>query len=183
LSLIASHDPGLRLASYALPGASRCVAGQHWRWDGVDFDILHPGAHLYDLPGFSENDLSCVLKVSGPYGSVLMTGDIARLGELSLVETEHEAIRSTILVVPHHGSGGSSMAGFIAAVHPQQALVSVGYRNRFHHPTEKTLARYRSASVVIERTDLSGALQLQFRASGLRERRARTELRRYWYEG
>jgi competence protein ComEC len=181
LSLIASHNPVWRLASFPLPGAQRCLAGQRWRWDGVDFEMLHPAARYYDLPGFSDNDLSCVLRVSSPYGSVLMTGDIARLGELSLIDAGPGALHADLLSVPHHGSGGSSMSPFIAAVRPTLALISVGYRNRFGHPAPEALARYRAASVPVERTDHSGGLQFLFVADGLEERSARAQERRYWY--
>lgn len=179
-SLLASHAPVLSLASYPLPGATRCVAGQGWTWDGVDFLVLHPLERFYELPGFSKNDLSCVLRVSSPYGSVLMTGDIARLGELSLLQPEFGTARADVLVVPHHGSGGSSMAEFISAVRPEKALFSVGYHNRFHHPAPATLARYQAASVAVARTDQTGGIRIRFGISGREETHARDEDRRYW---
>jgi competence protein ComEC len=168
------------LASYPLDGASRCAAGQTWRWDGVDFAILHPAARFYDEPGFSANDMSCVLRISSPYGSVLLTGDIARLGELSLSELPAGSIRSDVLDVPHHGSRGSSMADFIRAVHPDTAMISVGHRNRFGHPAPEALARYRDAHVRVVRTDRLGGLRLDFLAEGRTEHQARAEGKRYW---
>ena len=30
----------------ALRPAQRCVAGQTWQWDGVDFAVLHPSAQI-----------------------------------------------------------------------------------------------------------------------------------------
>jgi competence protein ComEC len=179
-SLLASHDPVWRLASYPLDGAKKCQAGQSWRWDGVDFSILHPVARFYDQSGFSENDMSCVLRVSSPYGSALLTGDIARLGELSLALLPSATLHSAVLVVPHHGSSGSSMAEFIHAVQPDSALISVGYRNRFGHPAPETLARYRAAVVRVVRTDEEGALQLDFVSSGRAECHARDFEKRYW---
>jgi competence protein ComEC len=179
-SLLVSHDPVWRLASYPLEGAQRCAAGQTWRWDGVNFAILHPLARFYDEPGFSENDMSCVLRVSSPEGSVLLTGDIARLGELSLALLPLVQLHSDVLVVPHHGSRGSSMAEFITAVHPDTALISVGYRNRFGHPAPETLARYRAAEARIVRTDQEGALRLDFEATGRTEQHARDLEKRYW---
>lgn len=179
-SLLVSQTPVWRLASYPLAGAGKCVAGQTWRWDGVDFAILHPVARFYDEPGFSENDMSCVLRVSSPYGSVLMTGDIARLGELSLALLPAKVLHSEVLVVPHHGSGGSSMAEFIRAVHPDTALISVGYHNRFGHPTPETLGRYRDAGVRVVRTDKAGALRIDFKAAGRIERYANASEKSYW---
>ena len=179
-SLLVSHDPVWRLASYPLAGASKCTAGQTWRWDGVDFAVLHPVARFYDEPGFSGNDMSCVLRVSSPYGSALLTGDIARLGELSLALLPAKVLQSDVLVAPHHGSGGSSMAEFIQAVHPDTALISVGYRNRFGHPTPVTLGRYRAARVRVVRTDKEGALRIDFKVAGRVELHADATEQRYW---
>jgi competence protein ComEC len=181
-ALLASHDPAWRLASYPLAGAGRCAAGQSWHWDGVDFTILHPLARFYREPGFSENDMSCVLRVSSPSGSVLLTGDSARLGELSLALLPPDKLHAEVLVVPHHGSGGSSMAAFIRAVHPDTALISVGYRNRFGHPSPETLSRYRSAGVRIVRTDREGALHIDFKQGQRQELHARKVEKRYWLE-
>jgi competence protein ComEC len=179
-SLLVSHNPVWRLASYSLPGGKRCVAGQAWHWDGVDFAILHPEVRFYDEPGFSENDMSCVLRVSSQYGSALLTGDIARLGELSLVLLPPERLHSDVLGVPHHGSGGSSMTEFIAAVKPDTAWISVGYRNRFRHPSPETLGRYRTAGVRAVRTDAEGALEMDFRSSGRIEQHASDLEKHYW---
>jgi competence protein ComEC len=39
--------------------AQRCVAGQHWEWDGVQFDILHPQAADYDAAPAKPNAVLC----------------------------------------------------------------------------------------------------------------------------
>jgi competence protein ComEC len=179
-SLLASQDPAKRLASYPLAGADRCAAGERWVWDGVEFAVLHPQARFYGQPGFSGNDMSCVLRVSSPYGSVLLTGDVARLGELSLMELPTDRLRAGVLVVPHHGSGGSSMQGFVEAVKPDTALISVGYRNRFGHPAAETLERYRMVGARVVRTDRTGGVRIDFRAGGREEHWARNEEKRYW---
>lgn len=179
-SLAVSHVPAWTLASAPRPGARRCVAGQAWRWDGVRFEILHPPARYYAQPGFPENDLSCVLKISGARGTALLTGDIGRLGELSLLELSGGRLASDILVVPHHGSGGSSMAAFVQAVRPGIALFSVGHRNRFGHPDAEVLARYRAGSAAIRRTDREGALRLDVGAERVRVETAREGETRYW---
>jgi len=70
------------------------------------------------------------------------------------------AVRAQVLVVPHHGSRTSSTAAFLDAVHPDVALISVGYRNRFHHPAAGVVARYRERGIVLRRTDEEGALRI-----------------------
>ena len=41
----------------------RCLAGQRWQWDGVDFSVLHPAVGDYAVPA-RPNALSCVLRIS-----------------------------------------------------------------------------------------------------------------------
>ncbi|HET8744179.1 MAG TPA: DNA internalization-related competence protein ComEC/Rec2, partial [Ramlibacter sp.] len=59
----------------ALRASTRCHAGQRWEWDGVRFEILHPGAEDYG-PRTRPNALSCVLRVSNGQASALLAGDI-----------------------------------------------------------------------------------------------------------
>ena len=53
---------------------SRCKKGDNWLWDGVLFEVLHPEVAIDK----KRNNRSCVLKVTGPGGSLLLTGDIEK---------------------------------------------------------------------------------------------------------
>ncbi len=69
---------GLPLTSPLLADAPRpqhCVRGQHWRWDGVDFEILNPAPSAYLEAKRKDNNHSCVLKVHAAGQSMLITGD------------------------------------------------------------------------------------------------------------
>ena len=135
----------------------RCAAGQRWDWDGVQFTVLHP------LPGepaasARPNALSCVLHVQGSDGrSLLLSGDIEAAQEAALLAREPAALRSQVLIVPHHGSRTSSTEAFIAAVAPGTAVVQAGYRNRFGHPAPEVQARYLARGVNWRRSDACGA--------------------------
>ena len=133
-----------------------CRAGQRWAWDGVTFEMLHPTEQTV-ADGGRPNTVSCVLRVSGPQGAALLTGDIERLQELALVERHAQALRSDVLLVPHHGSRTSSTAAFITAVAPGVAVVQAGYRSRFGHPAPDVVARYAERGVSVVRTDACGA--------------------------
>jgi len=63
-----------------------------------------------------------------------------------------------VLKVPHHGSATSSTATFIAAVHPEAAVISDGYLNHFHFPAPAVVNRYADAGVKLLRTDVDGAV-------------------------
>ena len=66
-----------------------------------------------------------------------------------------------MLKVAHHGSRGSSTPEFLRAVAPLVAVISVGARNPYGHPSPDTLARLAAASAAIYRTDHDGAVILE----------------------
>ncbi|MEO6361619.1 MAG: DNA internalization-related competence protein ComEC/Rec2 [Caldimonas sp.] len=158
---------------------SRCEAGQRWRWDGVDFVVLRPDAGDYARV-LKPNAMSCVLRVSGGGRSVLLTGDIERDQEAWLVAANPDALKSDVLIAPHHGSRTSSTGAFLDAVRPQTALFQAGYRNRFGHPAADVLERYRERGIAIVASPDCGAWT--WRADGPQAGVCQRDLgRRYWH--
>lgn len=179
-SLNADH-PIVRARAERGQAARRCLAGEQWTWDGVDFAMLHPVEANYNNPKLKPNDISCVLRVSNAAGSTLLTGDIEARTESDLVRREPARLRSDVLIVPHHGSRTSSTPAFIASVRPEVAVFTPGYRNRFDHPRPEVVARYIAAGARNYRTDYDGALTFDF-AGGASHvpRRERAHDARYW---
>jgi competence protein ComEC len=160
----------------------RCEVGDGWRWDGVEFDVLHPTSAMYD-EARKTNNMGCVLKITAPGGTVLMTADIEKLVEGELIAHDVAALKADVLIVPHHGSKSSSTDAFIDAVQPTLALLPVGYRNRFRHPHPMVEARYVERKIPILRTDWEGAITLKFPASADLTPtviRHRQQIQRYW---
>ena len=172
-----AHDSPIVLAS---GHHQACIAGQHWDWDGISFEILQPTAMSYEMDKLKPNARSCTLKVSSGNLSLLLPGDIEALQENELVNNIPDKLPATVLVAPHHGSGTSSTPAFLHAVHPELALFQVGYRNRYHHPKFEIYQRYGDFGVNRLRTDEAGAITLQF-GSTLAISEYRTEHKRYWY--
>ncbi len=166
----------------ALRRAQRCVAGQAWQWDGVDFAVLHPSAADYESPQRS-NAMSCVLRISTPQASVLLVGDIELAQETNLVSKQQSTglkLHSDVLLVPHHGSKTSSSAAFLEAVQPQLAVVQAGYRNRFGHPAATVMERYNERNIKVINTSHCGALL--WSSLSPREARCQREIaKRYWH--
>lgn len=160
----------------------RCEVGDGWRWDGVDFDIIHPTSVAYD-ESLKTNDMGCVLKITAPGGTILMTADIEKRVERELLERAKEELKSDVLIVPHHGSKTSSTEEFIDAVQPSVALIPVGYRSRFRHPNNAVVERYEARKIPLRRTDLEGALTVKFAmdAKGVPQIESyREKHKRYW---
>lgn len=161
-----------------LPG-ERCAAGQQWDWDGVRFTVLHPDAAAYEWAARKTNNLSCVLRVeSAGGGSILLTSDIEAVDESALLARSRDALRSDVLLVPHHGSRTSSTPEFIAAAGARDVLFPVGYRNRFGHPKAEIVERYVGSSQW--RTDRDGQLRVVL-AGKVDISSYRQEHRRYWH--
>jgi competence protein ComEC len=158
----------------------RCGAGQHWEWDGIAFDILHPTPASYDDAHLKTNARSCTLRISNGRRTVLLAGDIEAAQEAALLERAPDRLRADMLLAPHHGSGTSSTLAFLQAVRPEIAIFQVGYRNRYHHPKPEVYARYGAAGVNRLRTDEAGALTLDF-DTDVAWRSYRTAHARYWY--
>jgi len=148
----------------ALRPAQRCVAGQHWEWDGVQFDILHPQAADYAASA-KPNAMSCVLRISNGAQTALLVGDIEQPQEAQLVanlgaNTEknmQNMLKADVLLVPHHGSKTSSSAEFLDAVAPRLAIVQSGYRNRFGHPAPGVSARLAARQIQVVDSPHCGA--------------------------
>ncbi|MGE8259553.1 MAG: DNA internalization-related competence protein ComEC/Rec2 [Stenotrophomonas sp.] len=171
--------PGLQvLAPPGSPveGARPCAQGLRWQWDGVDFQVLHPP------PAGSEhdNEASCVLRVASAHGVVLLPGDIGRRAEQQLLQAGPAALRADVVLVPHHGSGGSSTAAWVAAVKPRLAVVSAGHQNRFGHPKRDVVLRWQAVGAEVLNTAESGAIRAWLGAQGLQVREQRIHAARWW---
>lgn len=185
------HSGGMASVAAALPveriltsvtgtEGQACLAGQRWEWDGVRFSVLHPTARDYEAGG-KANHLSCVLKVETAGAAMLLTSDIEARDEAALLVRDAAALKSDVVLVPHHGSRTSSSLPFIAAIGARQAIVPVGYRNRFGHPKADILERYGTSSASLWRTDRDGAVTVHLLRDGTRITAWRQERRRYWH--
>ncbi|MDO8438686.1 MAG: DNA internalization-related competence protein ComEC/Rec2, partial [Telluria sp.] len=163
----------------AMPRHSRCIAGQRWTWDGVQFDMLQPSPSSYADIGLKPNARGCTLRISAGPHAILLAADIEAAQEAQLLSSGGE-LRADVLLAPHHGSGTSSTVGFLKAVRPSMAVFQVGYRNRYRHPKREVYDRYRDMGIERLRTDQTGAVTMQLGAalavSTYRETRAR-----YWH--
>ncbi|AWH52978.1 DNA internalization-related competence protein ComEC/Rec2 [Stenotrophomonas sp. ESTM1D_MKCIP4_1] len=163
--------PGSQVES-ALP----CATGLRWQWDGVDFQVLHPPAD----GSAPDNETSCVLRVEGRHGVVLLPGDIGRRAERQMLQADPAALPADVVLVPHHGSDGSSTAAWVKAVAPRLALVSAGHQNRFGHPKRDVVLRWQAAGAEVLSTAESGAIRVWLGAQGLQVREQRIHAARWW---
>lgn len=130
------------------------TAGQRIWIGGALLTVINPDG---DRPNPSLNDDSLVLRLDWRGVSILLPGDLGGLGEARVLE-RGAPVRTLLLKVAHHGSRFSSSAPFLDAARPAFAIISVGARNPFRHPTPETLARLEAVGSRIYRTDRDGAI-------------------------
>ncbi|MDX5297565.1 MAG: DNA internalization-related competence protein ComEC/Rec2, partial [Gammaproteobacteria bacterium] len=112
----------------------------------------------------SGNEASCVLRVEGPGGSVLLPGDIGRMAEWDWLKSPQRG-PVTYLVAGHHGSRSSSGPGFIKHVAPAWVIYTTGYRNRFGHPHPDVVARFVTQGTQALNTATHGAIRIPLQAA------------------
>ena len=179
--LLATFDVRRVIVGEALDGLgdSRCREGQAW-WSGaIRFEVLHPAGT--DVP--EGNDASCVVRVSAGAHALLLTGDIESAAEHELVRRRRAALNADAVVVPHHGSLTSSSLPFVDSVHPEVAIVSASYGNRWGFPKDAVVGRWTARGARVFNTATAGAVRLRTCATGgvVGIRSERERRRRFWH--
>ena len=103
------------------------------------------------------NDLSIVCKLTYGQTSFLFGGDIEWEAEHDLAESGVN-LRADVLKVSHHGSDTSSSYLYLRSVMPTYAIISVGAKNSYGHPSESVMSRLEDAGVIVMRTDQLGTI-------------------------
>lgn len=165
----------------AVPAAQRCVAGQHWRWGDAQLTTLYP------LPGSSMvgNNASCVVLIEFHGRRLLLTGDIEKAAEQTLLASAARELAGgvDVLIAPHHGSHSSSTQALVSLLHPAHVVFAAGYRNRYGHPHADVIARYQRQGSVIHRSDRDGLVRFRVDAGGeMTAVRWRERWRHYWFK-
>jgi competence protein ComEC len=159
----------------------RCQRGQSWQWDAVRFDMLNPPAAAYQ-ESRKDNNMGCVLKVTGSGRSLLMTADAEAPAEHEMVTAEAHDLQADVLLAGHHGSKTSSTPEFVQAVGAKQVIFTMGYRNRYGHPHWSVVDRFRAAGAGLSRTDRAGNLNFSLASAVIRPHGWRHARHRYWQD-
>ncbi|MDQ2871254.1 MAG: ComEC/Rec2 family competence protein [Acidobacteriota bacterium] len=144
----------------------RLRRGSVARWADASLSILRSGGPRTKKDATNNQSAVGVFERQGR--RALLTGDAGAAAEADLLRTDRGRLPADVLKVGHHGSRGSTLPSFLAAVSPRAALVSCGRENRFGHPAPETLASLAAARVRVFRTDLDSDILLELFPGGTR---------------
>ena len=117
--------------------------------------VLYPSVH--NIRNRNMNDCSIVMKIYFGTTSFLFTGDAGEDIEQALGRKYSVLLQSDVLKVGHHGADMSTGPEFLKKVRPSMALISVGRKNMFGHPSGKVLKELMKNGVAVFRTDMDHA--------------------------
>ncbi len=144
----------------SIENVMNCHKHKPWRWGKAEFTFLPHLTHK-KLTG---NNASCVLQIKIGNKKILLTGDIEKKAENSLIKNGID--HHDILVAPHHGSLTSSTSDFVKNISPNIVIFSTGFANQWHFPKTEVIERYRKNGSEIYITHENGAVIVEQNQSG-----------------
>jgi competence protein ComEC len=127
-----------------------CAAGEHWLWDGVDFELLA--------------DEGCALRISSGASALLLPGPITAKRQRTLLAREPGA--TPVLLVPGQGARSAWSPALAAAARPQWVILAGTPRTAARPAQAATLAAWCATGARALLTGDSGAVELAFSPSG-----------------
>jgi competence protein ComEC len=106
------------------------------------------------------NERSVVLLLLEDNKKILLSGDTGDQAESEMLK-EGVLQDIDILKVGHHGSKYASTTKFLDMIKPELAVISVGSKNTYGHPTSEALERLSKIGAVVRRTDEEGSIVLE----------------------
>lgn len=127
--------------------------------DGVTLTILHPFESVIGDNPKNPHDDVVVAMLKYKDLEVMLTGDMEQRVERRLMLAGEE-LDSDVLKVGHHGSKTSTSEEFLSAVSPEVAVIQVGAKNRYGHPSPEVLNRLENSDIKYYRNDIDGDIRL-----------------------
>ncbi|MGB8692845.1 MAG: DNA internalization-related competence protein ComEC/Rec2 [Steroidobacteraceae bacterium] len=131
-----------------------CVAGQRWQWDGVEFETL--------------DEVSCALRVATANSELLLPGSASAATQRARLVpqlVQHPG-RTSVALIPGHGSRSAYSASLPEALQPQLVILSAPVRAPQRATVAATLRAWTAGGAQLRITGRDGALELQFQPSG-----------------
>lgn len=132
--------------------------GEEIQFGDTILETLYPEETYEDIVPDDANELSLTFLLRYGETELLLPGDLGKEGELEITD---ELFDIDILKSGHHGSSTSSAAKFLNTIKAEVVIVSAGLDNRYGHPHDIVMKRYRDRNMRVLRTDLDGDVLLR----------------------
>lgn len=122
--------------------------------DGLTIETLWP---THEWEGLTTNSFSIAQILNYKDFKVLLTGDldVEQMSQFSDLAGD-----INFLKVPHHGSRFGLTAEILDILNPKLAVISVGAKNKYGHPTPFILDLLKSKNIKTLRTDENGDIEI-----------------------
>lgn len=138
------------------------MAGTYWQMGEAFFQYLWP----FDTQYEGNND-SLVLYMKWKEFEALFTGDLEQAGEMELMSKFPKLEGINLFKAGHHGSKTSSSEMFIQKIQPTLTIFCAGENNRYGHPHEEVVERYRALGLQTLTTGVSGTIEITVKDKGM----------------
>ena len=105
------------------------------------------------------NNYSAVLKIAYNKVSAVLCADAETDSEREILQNESD-LKTDVIKVGHHGSFTSTSTGFLKALQPRDAIISVGKDNEYGYPNKNIINRLKKKGIKIHRTDEDGNITM-----------------------
>ncbi|MGA9994296.1 MAG: ComEC/Rec2 family competence protein [Pyrinomonadaceae bacterium] len=161
------------LAAIQQTGAKYVAASPGQKFDmggGATLTVLAPIQPFFTKDqlrsgGNEPNANSVVTRLDYGDFSMLFTGDAEAQTEARIM-SQGEDVHAKVLKVGHHGSKYASSENFLKQGKFEAAIISDGTDNRYGHPSQEALDRFKSLGIKLYRTDLQGEVTIISRGQG-----------------
>lgn len=129
--------------------------------------------------GNEPNANSVVTRLDYGDFSMLLTGDAEAETEERIMSNGGN-VTARVLKVGHHGSRYASSEKFLQQGKFEAAIISDGADNRYGHPSQEALERFKKLGIKLYRTDLQGEVTIISRGRGYEIKTARAATGDMW---
>lgn len=125
---------------------------QYTLGDGT-FTILAPNSSHYS----DVNDYSIAILFQYGKNKFIFAGDAGIESEYEILENGID-VSCDVYLASHHGSQTATSEGFLKAMSPSCAVISVGKDNSYGHPHKEIIQQFKETSIPVYRTDQLGTI-------------------------
>jgi len=149
---------------------------------GINFEVLWPESSIRNfesLPGDGSeiNNSSIAMLVSTADWSMFTAGDLEPPAQSEILKSVRKV---DIYKVCHHGSRHQNLQ-LMSALSAQIAVISVGAKNSYGHPSPETIASLTRLGTQVVRTDSDGAVAISATGHHLRVRKSKGTIRLFYW--